>query len=102
MSEDNTNSDEEQIDWIYRESTKKGLMKGLYLACGLTFLAEAILWLFCGGRETHGQDWGFAFYGVLGFVCCTAMIFIAKGLSFVLKKPTDFYDEKPATEEDAE
>lgn len=98
MSKDDTNSAEE-IDWIYRESTKKMLMIGLYVTCGLTVLAEAILYLFFDGRDTHGPDWGFGFYATLGFVSCSAMIFIAKGLSFVLKKPTDSYDEKPEQEE---
>jgi hypothetical protein len=98
MSKDDNNSGDE-LDWIYRESTKKMLMRALYIACALTVLAEAILWLFCGGREIHGPDWGFGFYAALGFFCCSAMIFIAKGLSFVLKKPTDFYDDKPEKED---
>jgi hypothetical protein len=97
VSKDDTKHDDE-IDWIYRDSTKQMLMRGLYILCAITILAEAVLWLFFGGRETHGPDWGFGFYATLGFVSCSAMIFIAKGLSFVLKKPTDFYDE-PEQEE---
>ncbi|MFT4547231.1 MAG: hypothetical protein ACI8XO_000026 [Verrucomicrobiales bacterium] len=93
--------DNNEVDWVYRDSTKKGLMIGLYVACGLTILAEVPFWLFGDGRETHGFDWGFGFYPFLGFVSCTIMIFVAKGLSFVLKKPTGFYDDEETGEEEA-
>ena len=77
-----------ETDWIYRESTKKMLMRGLLIACGVSILLE----LFVLDRKGHfGFDGIFGFYAFLGFVSCTAMIFLAKGLSFILKKPTDFY-----------
>lgn len=77
-----------EIDWIYRESTKKMLMRGLLIACGISVLLE----LFVLDRNGHfGFDGIFGFYAFLGFVACSAMIFLAKALGFVLKKPTDFY-----------
>jgi hypothetical protein len=91
----NTDDVEPEIDWIYRESTKKMLMRGLLVACAVSILLE----LFVLDRKgSFGFDEIFGFYAFLGFVSCTVMIFLAKALSFILKKPTNFYTR----EEDAE
>jgi hypothetical protein len=92
-----TDRDESEKDWIYRDSTKKLLMNGLLIACAVSVLLE----VFVLGREKHKPiDWGFGFYAALGFVMCSLMIFAAKGLGFWLKVRTDFYDESPAGSED--
>ena len=44
-------------------------------------------------RHPHfGFDGFFGFYAILGFVACAALILIAKGIGFVLKKGEDYYD----------
>jgi hypothetical protein len=86
---------ESEVDWIYRESTKKMLMRGLLIACAASVLLE----LFVLDRKAKfGFDGIFGFYALLGFVSCTLMIFLAKALSFVLKKPTDFYTREGGDE----
>ena len=97
MSEEDTENpaDESDKDWIERESTKTMLMRGLLIACAVSVLLE----VFVLGRDKHKPvDWGFGFYGVLSFVVCTAMVFLAKGLGSGLKAPTDFYDERSETD----
>lgn len=86
MSTENKDSEK---DWIYRDSTKKLLMRGLLVACAVSVLLE----LFVLGRTRKFDfDWGFGFFASVGFVSCTMMILGAKLLGFVLKVPTDFYE----------
>ena len=47
-----------------------------------------------GRKEKFGVDGWFGFYALLGFVSCTLMIFVAKGLGLWLKVSTDFYEEE--------
>ena len=96
MSKEDNNS-EEKIDWIYRESTKKLLLRGLVIACVIFMLAELIVFK----RKPHAPaDWGFGFFGLFGFIACSLTIVIATALGYVLKKPTGFY-ENDSAEEDA-
>lgn len=86
---------ESEVDWIYRESTKKMLMRGLLIACAVSVLLELLV---PDRKGKFGFDGIFGFYAFLGFVSCTLMIFLAKALSFVLKKPTDFYTREEGDE----
>ena len=82
---------DKETDWIYRESTKKLLMRLLLVGCAISVLLELIV-INRGGK--FGVDGLFGFYAVLGFVSCTLMIFVAKGLGLWLKVPTNFYEEE--------
>ena len=82
---------DKETDWIYRESTKKLLMRLLLAGCAISVLLEFVL----GGRKgKFDVDGWFGFYALLGFVSCTLMIFVAKGLGLWLKVSTDFYEEE--------
>ena len=81
---------DKETDWIYRESTKKLLMRLLLAGCVISVLLELFV---LGRKEKFGVDGWFGFYALLGFVSCTLMIFVAKGLGLWLKVPTDFYEE---------
>ena len=82
---------DKETDWIYRESTKKLLMRLLLVGCAISVLLELIV-INRGGK--FGVDSLFGFYAVLGFGSCTLMIFVAKGLGLWLKVPTNFYEEE--------
>ena len=66
---------DKETDWIYRESTKKLLMRLLLVGCAISVLLELIV-INRGGK--FGVDSLFGFYAVLGFGSCTLMIFVAK------------------------
>ena len=78
-------------DWVYRESTKKLLMRLLLIGCAVSVLLE---FLVLDRKAKFGFDGTFGFYAILGFGCCTAMIFLAKGLGLFLKVRTDFYEKE--------
>ena len=82
---------DKETDWIYRESTKKLLMRLLLAGCAISVLLELFV---LGRKEKFGVDGWFVFYAFLGFVSCTLMIFAAKGLGLWLKVPTDFYEQE--------
>ena len=82
---------DKETDWIYRESTKKLLMRLLLASCAISVLLELFV---LGRKEKFGVDGWFGFYALLGFVSCTLMIFAAKGLGLWLKVPTDFDEEE--------
>ena len=82
---------DKETDWIYRESTKKLLMRLLLAGCAISVLLELFV---LGRKEKFGVDGWFGFYASLGFVSCTLMIFVAKGLGLWLKVSTDFYEEE--------
>ena len=86
---------DKETDWIYRESTKKLLMRLLLAGCVISVLFELFV---LGRKEKFGVDGLFGFYALLGFVSCTLMIFAAKGLGLWLKVPTDFYEEEKTGE----
>ena len=77
-------------DWIYRDSTKRLLWAILGTACFLSIFAELFI-----TRHAHFEvDQSLGFFALLGFGMCAIMIFVAKGLGYVLKKPPDFYDRR--------
>ena len=82
---------DKETDWIYRESTKKLLMRLLLAGCAISVLLEFVL----GGRKGKFDVDGIpGFYALLGFLSCSLMIFAAKGLGLWLKVPTNFYEEE--------
>lgn len=91
---------ESKKDWVYRDSTKKMLMRGLLIACAISVLLE--LFVLDKRREyAHfGVDRLFGFYAGLGFISCSIMIFLAKGLSYILKVPTNYYDRADSESDD--
>jgi hypothetical protein len=60
----------------------------LYTICGLTVLAE----LFIERHPHFAVDRVFGFYALLGFGACAALILVAKGLGFLLKRREGYYD----------
>jgi len=87
---------EKEKDWVYRDSTKKLLMRLLLAGCLLSVLAELLV---LDRKGKFGVDGFFGFYAALGFLSCTIMIFVAKALGLVLKVRPDFYETANKEEE---
>ena len=78
-----------EFDWFDRPKVRRGLWKVLWICCGLTLVAEAILRL-ARGHESGLHSW-FGAYAVLGFVSCGLMIVGANALGVVLKRSAGYW-----------
>lgn len=74
--------------WLVRPSTIKLLWRAFAAVLTLTVLAQTVI----GVKGYFGIDGWFAFGAVFGFLSCLAMVLVAKGLGFVLKRDEDYYD----------
>jgi hypothetical protein len=103
-----------EFDWFDRPASRRFLWRLLYGACIVVVLLEIPLIIghlrhshfeSHGGQGGHGgvptfDGWWF-FYAGLGFIGCALMILAAKGLGYVLKKPTDYYGDDSRAEGEA-
>jgi Na+/proline symporter len=80
--------------WLARPTTIRLLWRVFAAVLALTVLAQIII----GVKGYFGVDGWFAFGAVFGFLSCLAMVLVAKGLGFVLKRNEDYYTR----EEDAD
>ncbi|MDJ0709514.1 MAG: hypothetical protein QNJ14_03940 [Woeseiaceae bacterium] len=74
--------------WLARPSTIKLLWRVFAAVLALTALAQIVV----GVKGYFGADGWFAFGAVFGFLSCVAMVLVAKGLGFILKRGEDYYD----------
>ncbi|OUW19797.1 MAG: hypothetical protein CBD18_00100 [Opitutales bacterium TMED158] len=79
-----------EFDWFDRPGSRKLLWILLWAVCGLSVIAEPFV-----HRHPHVEelDWGFGYYMAMGFIGCAAMILLAKGMGFFLKRGEDYYDD---------
>lgn len=82
MPDQNDNS-----HWLTRPDTIKKLWWGGSALLALTVLAQLVLKV----KGYFEVDGWFAFGAVFGFLSCLAMVLLAKGLAYLLKRPEDFY-----------
>ena len=73
--------------WLARPTTIKLLWRVFAAVLALTVLAQLVV----GVKGYFGADGWFAFGAVFGFLSCLAMVLVAKGLGFVLKRGEDYY-----------
>lgn len=73
--------------WLARPTTIKLLWRIFAGVLALTVLAQVVI----GIKGYFGVDGWFAFGAVFGFLSCLAMVLVAKGLGFVLKRDEDYY-----------
>ena len=76
--------------WLARPSTIKLLWCVFAAVLAVTVLAQVVI----GVKSYFGVDGWFAFGAVFGFLSCVAMVLVAKGLGFVLKRGEDYYGEE--------
>ena len=75
--------------WLVRPKTIRLMWWGGSFVLALTVVAQ---W-FYPIKGYFGVDGWPAFGAIFGFVCCVAMVVMAKALGYILKRPIDYYSE---------
>lgn len=95
FSQNNASSNRDD-HWLVRPATIRKLWWGFsILLAGLVALQ-----LIIKVKGYFGVDGWFGFGAGFGFLACLAMVLVAKGLGFLLKRPEDYYQEKECNQED--
>ena len=75
--------------WLARPSTIRLLWWVFAVVLALSVAAQLVFKV----KGYFGPDGWFAFGAVYGFLSCLAMVLVAKGLGYVLKRKQDYYRE---------
>ena len=75
--------------WLARPTTIKLLWRVFAAVLALTVLAQVGISI----KGYFGVDGWFGFGAVFGFLSCLAMVLVAKGLGYVLKRDENYYAE---------
>lgn len=77
--------------WLSRPATIRRLWQVSSVVLALTVLAQLVLPV----KGYFKVDGWFGFGALFGFLSCLAMVLVAKGLGFFLKRDEDYYSEPP-------
>lgn len=77
--------------WLARPATIRMLWWVFGAVLALSILAQLIFKV----KGYFGMDGWLGFGAVYGFLACLAMVLVAKVLGWVLKRPSDYYRERP-------
>jgi hypothetical protein len=80
---------DENDNWLTRPKTIRGLWVVFIFILILTVIGQIPIKI----KSYFGIDGWFGFAAVFGFVSCVAMVLIAKGLGFFLKRDERYYDD---------
>lgn len=86
MPQQNNASDDH---WLTRPSTIRQLWIGFSIVLALTVVAQLVIKV----KGYFVVDGWFGFAAGFGFLCCVAMVLVAKLLGAVLKRPENYYDD---------
>lgn len=78
---------DENLHWLVRPTTIRKLWWGFSIVLALTVAAQLFIYV----KGYFGVDGWFGFGAAFGFLSCLAMVLVAKGLGFFLKRDEDFY-----------
>ena len=81
------NEPQQPDHWLARPATIKLLWRIFIAVLVALVLAQAFIYV----KGYFKIDGWFGFGAVFGFLSCLAMVLVAKGLGFVLKRPNDYY-----------
>ncbi len=81
------NSNDQNDHWLARPSTIRLLWWVFGIVLLLTVLAQVLISV----KGYFGVDGKFGFGAWYGFLSCLAMVLVAKGLGYVLKRRDDYY-----------
>ncbi len=82
------NEPQQPDHWLARPATIKLLWRIFIAVLVVLVLAQAFIYV----KGYFDIDGWFGFGAVFGFLSCLAMVLVAKGLGFVLKRTNDYYD----------
>lgn len=84
------NEPQQSDHWLARPETIKLLWRIFIVVLVALVLAQAFVYV----KGYFGVDGWFGFGAVFGFLSCLAMVLVAKGLGYVLKRPEDYYERR--------
>ena len=84
-----TNTNPPDDAWLARPSTIRLLWWVFAVLLARTVAAQGLFKV----KGYFGAEGWFAFGAVYGFLSCLAMVLVAKGLGYLLKRPHDYYRE---------
>lgn len=76
--------------WLVRPSSIKLLWRIFYAVLAGLVLLQLVIKV----KGYFVVDGWFGFGAAYGFLACLAMVLVAKGLGYVLKRPEDYYAEE--------
>lgn len=91
MSQPTPNGDDH---WLTRPRS----IRWLWIAFGAILAVTVLLQVFVKVKGTFSLDGSFGFAAWFGFGACLLMVFAARVLGWLLKRPEDYYDRRPTTE----
>jgi hypothetical protein len=83
-----TSTEDENLHWIEKKTTIKGILYGLFIICTALFLADAF---YHKHSVFEAQSW-FGFYAIFGFFMCVGLVIAAKFFRLFLMRDEDYYD----------
>jgi sterol desaturase/sphingolipid hydroxylase (fatty acid hydroxylase superfamily) len=83
------NEPQQPDHWLARPGTIKLLWRIFIAVLVVLVAAQAFIYI----KGYFGVDGWFGFGAVFGFLSCLAMVLVAKGLGFSLKRSEDYYDD---------
>lgn len=79
----------DELHWLVQPKTIRRLWWGLWFVLGLIVAAQLVFSV----KGYFGVDGWFGFGAAYGFLCCLGMVFFAKLLGKLLKRPAEYYQE---------
>lgn len=80
---------EQDNHWLVRPASIRRLWIGFSVVLALTVIAQLGIYI----KGYFGVDGWLGFGAVYGFLCCFAMVLVAKALGVLLKRPENYYDD---------
>jgi len=83
------NADREKDHWLVRPRT----IRRLWIVFSVVLALVVVLQFVVKVKGYFGIDGWPGFAALFGFLCCVAMVLMAKGLGLLLKRGETFYDD---------
>jgi hypothetical protein len=75
--------------WLVQPENIRRIWRIFYAVLAAIVLAQLVIKV----KGYFGIDGWFGFAAAYGFLCCAAMVLVAKGLGVFLKRPDNYYDD---------